>query len=131
MEDSDIDAYIAALPSRSEIDIEFAKFSAMLTAAGYNPAALDDTTEYPYAFNALCWACYFRVLEIDFEGKEIKIKECPTRDLYMRRRQRAREMVCQNLQDLPTPISDQFWCFNVYSMVSFESKIICENGNNC
>ena len=61
-----IDAYVAANPTSNVVTIQFNEFSALFTAAGFDIAELDNTTEYPFAWNALRWASAHEILAVNF-----------------------------------------------------------------
>ena len=113
-----IDAHVTANGASSIPAIEFEWMKALLTANSYTHTALDDTAEYPYAWNALRQACYLRFLDLDRSSKILKGEECEPKEQYECRRKIIKDSICENLRELS--ISDTRYCLNQFSLYDID-----------
>ncbi|NIV12891.1 MAG: hypothetical protein GWN62_16900 [Aliifodinibius sp.] len=70
-----IDNHVTNEGEASVPNVLYNYVSTLLTNAGLNPAALDDVTEYPYAWKALRWLCVYELLRIDFEQRACQARD--------------------------------------------------------
>jgi len=95
-----IDLEIVANGQASPANIEYNRMVDLITGAGLNAAALDNTTEYPYVWNALRWACGYRYTLIDRQRKLAAGGKCETDAEFLERSKSLKRFVCQNLSDI-------------------------------
>lgn len=70
-----IDTHVTNEGNASWPNVLFQYVSTLLTNAGLTPSALDDVTEYPYAWKALRWLCVYEFLKIDFEQRACQARD--------------------------------------------------------
>jgi len=99
-DDLAIDDEIAANGEASPANIEYNRMVDLLTANSFDPTALDDVTEYPYAWNALRWACGYRYTLIDRQRKLAAGGKCETDAEFLERSKSLKRFICQNLSDI-------------------------------
>ena len=95
-----IDLEATANGQASPVNIEYNRMVDLLTANGLDASALDNTTEYPYAWNALRWACGYRYTLIDRQRKLAAGGKCETEAEFLERAKSLKRLVCQNLSDI-------------------------------
>lgn len=99
-----------------------AEWSALLTSAGYNINALDDSTEYPYAWNGMRWA---GILSL-FEFGTLSDVPCKDAGLPIMTVQQmttlCRRKVCENLTALG--ITSAKYCTVPQDLIYFDSTAI-------
>lgn len=70
-----IDNHISNEGASSVVNIAYQYVNTLLTNAGYTTSALDDTTEYPYAWRALRWICVYELLKLDMEMRACLVRQ--------------------------------------------------------
>lgn len=106
-----IDAYITADTSHNVVTREFERAKEIISDAGMDHTALDDTNEYPYAWNALRYICAYRILELDLEQRACQ-KDSKPLDAEYKKLYSWQVKICSSWKEIN--VTDNLFCYDKY-----------------